>query len=295
MNKRPFQPSQYPICRDCFGELAFLLGECGIETEGYAKNRLHHHVQLLRMKGAGPDANELADRIEPGIYGYPADSGACPLSMYFLRVLLVDQFRQFMPTNGSAISIVLPGTAVPMGKLHTLNLSALESRVRRLLRKTSLQDQPLIGGWDLSLNEAAGTKSSLHWAPQLFIVAPYLTDRLRARKEFSGLLIPNQDTPRPIKISPLTDPFGAVTYSMKSSFYRRISYIDKNGRRNTRHLPLRPFQERELLLFLDQIGIAARLFLLNVRRRGYQLVVEPSVSSPIRDASKNPGKVAKKH
>ena len=56
---------------------------------------------------------------------------------------------------------------------------------------------------------------------------------------------------KPVTVKPITDLMGALGYSCKALFERRVSYIGKKGKYNTRKgLPLKPNEFREISDFM---------------------------------------------
>jgi hypothetical protein len=221
-----------------------------------SRNQQHLAQKLLHC---GPDETEV--------------SGASPVSMYNLRRLHPIMGMEFLDneltgmTYQSAISIIPPQSRVEIGSLRDFNDRSLRNRIRRAFSSTELHDVPFVGGFDISYNEHANGDWPPYWQLHLYLLTIYppedIHDELRAA--FRG----DDETPRPVQVKQVDTPLSALTYSLKSTFVRRISYVGRNGRHNTRKtLPIRPKHLRELLEYLDRLGMTGRLFLLNVRRRG---------------------------
>src|ERR1035437_10081583 len=77
----------------------------------------------------------------------------------------------------------------------------------------------------------------------------------------------------PYDFDEVNDPSNRITYLFKAIFKRRSRYTDANGRPRTKGLPLKGPELRELLPFLDQYPIPARLILRGIRRNGSRLVI----------------------
>jgi hypothetical protein len=59
-----------------------------------------------------------------------------------------------------------------------------------------------------------------------------------------------------------------ISYAYKAVFARRSAYIDADGKSQTRGLPLKGPDNRELLQFLAQHKVGCRAILRGVRRNG---------------------------
>jgi hypothetical protein len=130
----------------------------------------------------------------------------------------------------------------------------------------------LIGALDWSRNEAKDSNRK-RWSKHLHAVTPDgdpKTIRKRLKKQFPG----SQDVDKPVRIEPWDGDPKALRYLMKQPTKRRISFIGKrfdkkSGKhrtcRDTDKQPLRSRDRLELLLHLDDIGIAGRLFLRGIQ------------------------------
>lgn len=245
---------------------------------------------------------EVSKTIQPGLFtGHlktklneceartPCRSAACPVDLRRMRRLLVGAGMALLdelgwePGKGITASLV-PNRKFVSEKLHMFDIEAESERIRTRFARSSLADQPIFGGWDFSWNEHSDGEWTPFWQPHLYVLMPAVTD-IKGVKSVLKNMFPAGDTvPRPVKVRALEAPLAAITYSYKAFFQRRITYVDQmDGRLDNRDLPLRPGQERELRLFLDQIGFTGRLFLRNIRRRGSQLVPEPAARMCRRD------------
>jgi len=180
--------------------------------------------------------------------------------------------------------LVPAGFEIPLKDFRSFDPQAVENHVRRNLKKTILRDEVIIGGLDLSVNEDSKGDFTPYVQPHFYVLVPSLISSAEVHRELRSLFRQTEHTKRPVNIVKLADLEAQATYALKSVFERRIKYFDvAKGKHDTRHLPLRPLQEVELLVFLDRIGMTGRLLLLNVRRRGYRFVVEEKVLAAIRN------------
>ena len=156
-----------------------------------------------------------------------------------------------------------------------------------------------IGAVDWSFNEVKG-KNRKRWSRHLHGVIPERgTDAyLKAlKKQFPK----SRDVRKAVHIVPWDGDRKAVRYLMKQPTKRRISFMGKrfdkeSGKhrkcRDTDKQPLRSRERLELLLHLDEIGIAGRLFLkgvqfINLKGKGPTFVDRQSQAR----ARENDGKV----
>lgn len=136
--------------------------------------------------------------------------------------------------------------------------------VRRTKDKIARAGIPtVIGAVDWSFNEVRG-KNRKRWSRHLHAVIPDgdpETIRKRLKKQFPG----SRDVRKPVRIEPWDGDPKALRYLVKQPTKRRISFMGKrfdkeSGKhrkcRDTDKQPLRSRDRLELLLHLDDIGIA---------------------------------------
>lgn len=145
--------------------------------------------------------------------------------------------------------------------------------IRRTRDKVGRAGIPtLIGAVDWSFNEVKG-KTRKRWSRHLHgVILGSDTDAtLKAlKKQFPK----SRDVRKPILVAPWDGDPKALRYLVKPRIRRRISIMSKrfdkkSGKhrkcRDTDKQPLRSRERLELLLHLDDIGIAGRLFLKGVQ------------------------------
>jgi hypothetical protein len=130
----------------------------------------------------------------------------------------------------------------------------------------------LIGAVDWSFNEVKG-KNRRRWSRHVHgVIAEGGTgaDLEALKKQFPK----SRDVRKPVHVAPWDGDPKALRYLMKQPTKRRISFMGnrfdkKSGEnrecRDTDKQPLRSRDHLELLLHLDEIGIAGRLFLKGVQ------------------------------
>jgi hypothetical protein len=154
-------------------------------------------------------------------------------------------------------------------------MSNHERFVRRTKEKLGrAHDGIFIGGVDWSFNESKEKKHLPHWACHIHGITVTNDDKVLKRalkKQFP----PATTIPRTIKVKEWDGETAALRYPFKPKFDRRIG--TDNGKRfdkrigklrkcrDTNDQPLRSKDKLELLLHLDSIGIAGRLFVKNVQ------------------------------
>jgi hypothetical protein len=150
-------------------------------------------------------------------------------------------------------------------------MSITERFIRRTKEKLGrAHDGIFIGAVDWSFNEHKQQKHLPHWCQHVHGVT--VTNDSKALKRALKKKFPATHTiPRTIKVQEWDGETAALRYPMKPDFERRIStdtgkrFNKKTGKhrkcRDTDHQPLKSKQKLQLLLHLDTIGIAGRLFL----------------------------------
>jgi hypothetical protein len=145
--------------------------------------------------------------------------------------------------------------------------------IRRTKEKIGRAGIPiLIGAIDLSFNEVKG-KSRKRWSRHVHGVIPERAaeDKLKVLKQKFPKC---RDVRKPVRIAPWDGDPTALRYLVKPPTKRRISVMgtrfDKTSGehrkcRDTDNQPLRWRDRLELLLHLDDIGVAGRLVLKGVQ------------------------------
>lgn len=157
----------------------------------------------------------------------------------------------------------------PPGHLHDINLPLAMARLKRQVIRHELASLPFIAGADFSFNEDGREQKRFasHWQMHLWIYV--MADEFELEPKGLKRFFPTDITvPKPIMMKPVTDEIEAVSYLWKSVFCRRVTYVDSTGRLNTRKVPLKPDQDRELRVYLDQYAATDRLCMSGLQRRG---------------------------
>jgi hypothetical protein len=96
---------------------------------------------------------------------------------------------------------------------------------------------------------------------------------LQLKEAIKAAFPPEPTAPLPHDFDEVDDPSECVTYLFKAIFNRRSGYTDAYDHHSTRKQSLKGSELRELLLWLDQYPIGARLILRGIRRNGSRLVI----------------------
>lgn len=227
-----------------------LIKLAGLESREEARARRGSYVAHLRNGDAS--AKVLANKLEACSKRSPCKSGACPLCARELRIrhiYNVTNLDRFYRHQYATIAVTLvPGSTWARGdNLAELDLTVIKQKLGKRLRRAGIESRHL-GGVDVSRNEHKGRRywhahaQIIAWAEDLYTLA----ERLRTAFPAGPTAI------RPVFVKMAHRLPGAASYTLKSMFVRRVSYVDKSGRRNSRKVRLTGPETRELLCWLDQ-------------------------------------------
>jgi hypothetical protein len=224
--------------------------------------RLRKHLQKF------PDAEALIARLESCEDSYRCYSAACPecgraYTRWFVKA--GRRFLKVLATETSVPSLVHDHQRIPVDKLTSDHIRTAKRKIQTILTRTGITT--FIGGIDISANEDETGRVESYYQIQTWILAP--TDQVKvAERKLRKTFPRTKATPRPVKIQAWDGNVGALAYSLKNTFDRRVSYIreaSKDGSqracRNTRDRSLRVEQHSELAITLDRVGLHARLHL----------------------------------
>jgi hypothetical protein len=235
-------------------------------------------IRFLRKCGkTEPRAITAADRLETCASDRRCLSGACPECTRLFQRWCVRRSRKFISkhlsmSNGEliAVSIVPPQPVIRHGQLARFSITNLQRRLKHRFSSASIDIA--LGGIDFSFNEDRDGKYKSFWSPHAYVIA-VTQNRKDLAQALKGGLIATKPIPRPVKIVPFNNTASRRSYAWKIHFKRRIGYDDikqrKDGEvrkcRNTSTDKLRAAERLELFLFLNDIGLAARIFLLGAK------------------------------
>lgn len=205
----------------------------------------------------------------------PCGAASCqPCGRQFRRWFVGSAMTMFRQSGDPLVAVTLVHHTLqrPPGELHTFDLDLAKRQLARHVERAGLGDVVGVGGIDFSFNVDATGRWDAHWQPHAYVVFQG-ADAAAIKNALAPYYPRAVSIPRPVKAVPVRDLMSAVSYAFKSAFFRRTSYVDDSGRRNTsRPQQLKPAQARELLAFLDRHKPTDRVFLRNVRRHGLELV-----------------------
>jgi hypothetical protein len=230
---------------------------------------------LRKYRKTHPTAKLVSERLASCDPKHRCMSGACPECGRLLQRCFVRQSRPFIcreidkkGTQLVALNIVPPRPVVKPGTLQRFSVADLQRRIKFALDQVGIGNA--IGGIDFSFNEDRDGKYSPFWSVHAYLITA-TDDRVGLRKRLRKLRPQFKRTKRvrrPIKVSPFENSRRRRSYALKMAFKRRIGYdeikLTKDGepreRRNTSKDKLRAIERIELFLYLDQIGLAERVF-----------------------------------
>jgi hypothetical protein len=283
----PFNPSSFSdaLTKGCYAKKA-----------GKHENLLQEREEVigwLRKKGKGNErAQALADKIEGCRRKHRCESLACPECADAAQRLFAKTAQTYLKGKKSVACVTILPADGSIGR-SSLSKSELDRFVRRTKEKVARASVgTFIGGVDWSMNESKEKKHQPFWCQHIHGLA--LTDDIKAMKKKLKERFPRtKEIHRPVTVEEWDGETTALRYLLKRKFERRISF--ENGKRfdkkageqrkcrDTDHQPLRSKDKKELLLHLDNIGIAGRLFFkgvqfMNLRDTGPTLVERQSKS-----------------
>jgi hypothetical protein len=244
----------------------------GFETYADAKKRRNRKTKALRK---GNERHQrLADNLATCRKDNPCGSGACDIDAGLFRLNLYRQSKPIFDDRPAwtRASVIPAGFLIPFGELSTVNLQAIAAQIDQRLQRSSLRNRLAFVGIDISLN--LQDNEILGWQLHLYMLIEG-ENTLRLREAIKAAFPPPPELTAkvPYKFDEVNDPSNRITYLFKAIFKRRSRYTDANGQARTKSLPLKGSDLRELLPFLDQYPIGARLILRGIRRNGSRLVI----------------------
>jgi hypothetical protein len=239
------------------------------ETFSEAKKRRDSKIGILR-KGEKP-AQKLATKLDQCSKEQGCNSAACDVCVGRERLKL---YRETQPIfaahpDWTRASIIPAGFLVPVGKLSTVDLKAINTRINKRLERSSLQNRIVIAGIDISLN--LQDNEIVGWQLHFYMLIEG-KNTVRLQEAIKAAFPPEPTALIPHLFSSVIDTTKAITYLFKNIFHRRSRYTTSNSQARTKDLPLKGSDLRELLPFLDQFPIGVRLILRGIRRNGSRLI-----------------------
>jgi hypothetical protein len=244
-------------------------------SEEAAQKRLAYIKRLRRFADTLRSATATANRLAACEPRDRCMSGACPeCTRAFQRwfVHSTERLSKGRSSDGELVtaSIVFPNGRVPVGAMDTLDTLNSKRTVTRSIERSPVVDW-MVGGIDISLSDDTQKNSGTGWQLQLYGIA-----MVKDRTAFSSLLKAQfrrtASISRPVQTKAYDGSPEAISYAFKTEFVRRIAYrgqTSTNGKRRecwmTRKVSLPPIDHADLLVRLDFLGLAQRLYLRGVR------------------------------
>jgi hypothetical protein len=211
----------------------------------------------------------------------PCGSSLCPRCLRQLRKSFIPGAIQAIDEAGTtndipddqivAFSAVLAEERYVCGDLHNADLRKINERIQRRHQRAEL---PLVlAGVDISYNEDSEKRWEPHWQLQVYGVCVGV-DMAEVRRRLAKQYPANDTTPKPLRVRRCKNLAEALSYTIKPYFGKRVNYVDKTGRFNTRKVSLKRPQVQELATWINQYLLTARYALTGCRRYGKR--IEPT-------------------
>jgi hypothetical protein len=266
-DRPPFNPSKVA---DMLDKSMYAKGSKGEEL----KSEREDLVAWLRKKGKKSQAClGLADKLDSCRPRNRCRSPACPECGTAGQRLVATTTRQFLKaqTTGSTVVCVTVVPADGMMKPGKLNKTDHELAIRRWKEKLGKAGVTwFVGATDLSFNEHKQAKRKPRWSEHFYGVTRHREPE-KLKRALKALFPKTKAIPRPVKVKVWDGNKKALLYILKPNFWRRIATEDAQRHnkttgatrlcRATNKQYLKSKQKRELLVYLDDIGIKSRLLM----------------------------------
>ncbi len=155
----------------------------------------------------------------------------------------------------------------PLGNLPAIKIGGFKTDSRAVLLNTASVRWAVLGV-DISLNDDTTKGLGIAWQAQIYGIGE-VEDRKATSKALRKHFPDSKYVRRPVVLKACDGTPYACSYTFKTEFRRRVTYWDDNHIPypcwETSKPPLKAREHVELLLFLDQLGIAGRMMLHKVR------------------------------
>jgi hypothetical protein len=257
---------------------------------------LHRKVVLIRrLIGGDDDAITVARRLNACSKHAPCESPICPACVRCLRhsfikggmACCIADILERGNVPGEhvvAFSGALSEEQYAVGELHKADFKKLNKRLQRRFQRAGLPH--VLAGVALCLNEDSTRRWPPSWQLQVYGVVVGLP-RLEVKKRIAANLPISESIPRPLKVRSRGELADALSYIIKPMFVRRVSYVDTTGPFNTRKVPIKSAEMRELAVWLDQYPLTARYLLTGCRRYGDRIELNKNIPLVQKDETAN--------
>jgi hypothetical protein len=164
-----------------------------------------------------------------------------------------------------AISIVPADAFALQSQLHALNLGAMLTATVAKVKSTGLANWGIFG-LDVSFNDlsAKGQLNGFQGQVYGFIET---NNRQKLRDLLKKAFPPTDIISKTVRTRRFDGTAKGASYALKFEFIRRVSYWDDQCERpcwRTRKVSLKAPEHKELMLALDQVGLAGRMTVIGV-------------------------------
>ena len=243
------------------------------ETAAEARQRRESAARKLTRAGSTfADVGDLAERLDTCGRKHRCMSGACPECNRALQRAFVAQTQAALTKMKTSdpprlVSIVPDFGGLPLIDATEAEWKSIALRLRKAIRQVGITTTML--GTDFSVNTRKKDKSIQGQFWGLICDPPK-----RWRKNLKPLINASQAIKRPLRSKVFDGYEAGLAYSLKTTFERKTWIRDPNSDRsdrgpssNTRNRPLQGGPDWvQLMIFLDEIGLDARIMLVGVRR-----------------------------
>lgn len=270
-------------------------------TTEFRYNERLQRIRFFRKRGKDdPPLNAIANRLASCERRYRCCSCACPecgrlIQRWFVRSskYLIRDHIERPDRKLVAITIIPSWPTIGPGKLHTLDLTNVQRRLKYALDKADIG--VLIGGIDFSFNEDSDGRYEPFWSPHFYLITS-VSDERKLKRQLKKAFKAAPGISRPVKVPRFHNSAKRRSYAFKIQFKRRAGIFDVNRRdgrkcRNTSRQRLRAAERLELFAYLDQVGFGQRLIFRKVEPsiKGSRVGIKPIPAGRhrIRQKSKN--------
>ncbi len=249
----------------------------GLETYQQAKDRRAYKIHVL--SGGNGAQRRLAVKIKSCLKGNRCNCGACDVCARLFRVGLLRQLEPIIASrpHWTRASVVLADFLFAEGELANVDLKALRQKISKRFERWSLRNRIVIAGIDISFN--IQDNDPVGWQLHLYMLIEG-EHTLQLEEAVKATFPPEPTALVPYNFTQLSGKVKPVTYLYKGIFWRRSRYTILGRRPRTRNLPLKRPELRELLEFLGNYPVGARLILRGIRRNGRHLIATNNQQKP---------------
>lgn len=246
------------------------LGIPDFETRAQAQKRQELMLRRLSQTARNGTLGGLEDCCAKHCAMEPCRDG-CHFAARRLRLQLLPQAFTLLDGHGGllkSVTMVHPGWAASDDAgPAACPMQAAKQWVRRRLR--AVNGLVSVGSWEVCLNlELDGTR---HWAGQIHLVTGGAsTAELKQALSVSRKHVAAHA--KPLKVQEVDNLGRQLGYAVKRFAEQRVAYIDGQGRKNRRHLPLKAADQARFDAWLCDLTVGERLFLVGCHRHGSKLL-----------------------